>query len=302
MHDLFAMYNKTYAIASEFFEDDVDENGNFQKSPRRPKMNDLQIIALAITTESACIDSENLLFSKLNCDYKERFGPLVHRTSFNRRRRKLAPQTMELIKRIAMVIDAKSDINIVDSMPWPIAKNSREGSLKICKENPEKAPAKGYSAVDRTFYIGYKLHLLSNEHGVVQDLMVTPANVHDIQYLKDLDPEWYIKGKSIIGDKGYISATLQADLFTQFDIELKVPYRRNQKSKLPLDPVLGKKRRRVETQFSQLCDQFRAKHNYAKLFAGFFARLVSKVAAMSVLQIVNLKNNRPLNHLKHAWA
>src|SRR5690606_15746870 len=102
------------------------------------------------------------------------------------------------------------------------------------------------------------------------------------------------------GDKGYISAPVKTDLFTQYQIELKVPYRKNQKDREPLDPQLGKKRRRIETQFSQLCDQFSMKHNYAKLFVGFFTRLLSKIAAISVLQWVNLENNRPINHLKHA--
>ena len=47
MHDLKSMYNKTLAFAIKMFEDDVNEFGNFRFTPRAPKMNDLQVIALS---------------------------------------------------------------------------------------------------------------------------------------------------------------------------------------------------------------------------------------------------------------
>ena len=201
-----------------------------------------------------------------------------------------------------MTIGVESDIHVVDSMPCPIVKNSRERNFRICKQGPDNAPRKGYSAVDRRYYIGYKLHLLTNHKGIFQDLMVTPANVHDINFLKQIEPEEYMMGKTLLGDRGYISKQVQIDLFTNYQIELKVPYKNNQKQHSEHDPELGKKRRRIEVQFSQLCDQFRLKHNYAKSFSGFLTRVLSKIAAIAVLQCVNLEKGRPINHIKHAWA
>lgn len=302
MHDLYAMYTKTLEIAKQIFEDDLNEDGNFTFKPVQPKMSDIQIIALAVAAESASIDSENWLFSKLKTDYRLRFHNLIDRTRFNRRRRALGGYVEELIKRISLSLEVEADVNLVDSMPCPIVKNSREQSFRICKEVPDNAPRKGYSAVDKRYFIGYKLHLITSAHGVIQDMQITPANVHDISFLKALDPECYILGKTLVGDRGYISHTLQTDLFTYHKIELKVPYRKNQKDKKPLDPILGKKRRRIETQFSQLCDQFRLKHNYAKSFSGFLTRIMSKLAAIAVLQWVNIEKGRPLNHIKHAWS
>lgn len=303
MHDLKAMYKKTFSIAKEFFKDDINAQGNFRPSARHPKMSDLAIISLAVCAESASIDSENLLFSKLKTNYSSMFPQLIHRTRYNRRRRALREYIQELIKRIAMKIGKGSTIDLVDSMPCPVVKNSRERSYSICKEALHTAPRKGYSAVDKRFYIGYKLHLLSSEHGVIQDLQITPANVHDIHYLKKLNPEYYTRGKTIIGDKGYISAQVQTDLFTEHNINLKVPYKRNQKeSHSHINYADAKKRRRIETQFSQLCDQFRIKWNYAKTYVGFTTRIFSKVAAIGVLQLINIEKKRPLNHIKHAWA
>jgi hypothetical protein len=44
------------------------------------------------------------------------------------------------------------------------------------------------------------------------------------------------------------------------------------------------------------------KRNYAKSFKGLSTRVVSKVAAVTVLQMINKINGRPLNHIKHALA
>lgn len=161
---------------------------------------------------------------------------------------------------------------------------------------------RGCSAVDKRFFIGYKLHLLTSEHGVFQDMQVTPGNVHDINFLKDVKLEDYTKGKTLLGDRGYISKAVQTDLFTTHDITLEVPYRSNQKEQMVVDKVKGRKRRRIEVLFSQLCDQFRIKLNYAKSFAGFLGRVASKLAAVAVLQRVNVEKGRPLNQIKHAWS
>ena len=105
---------------------------------------------------------------------------------------------------------------IVDSMPCSVVRNSRERSFALCKEDPSNAPRKGYSAVDKKLFIGYKLHLLMSEHGVFQDMQITPGNVHDVNFLKDMCIEEYTKGKTLLGDRGYISREVQTDLFTTY--------------------------------------------------------------------------------------
>lgn len=302
MHDLIPMYNKNLTYLQEVFEDDVDQHGNFHKSPSRPKMSDLEVISLAVTAESASIDSENWLFSKLRTDYSAQFPNLIDRTRFNRRRRGLQSWITEFTSRLSITMGVESTIDIVDSMPCPIVRNAREKSFKVCREEHLTAPKKGYSAVDRKYYIGYKLHLLTDENGIYQDMQVTPANVHDINFLKDCAFEDWCKGRTILGDRGYISASLQTDLFTNYGIHLEVPFRKNQKDKKPVEPAKARKRRRIETQFAQLCDQFNIKKNYAKTFLGFLTRIASKLAGIAVLQKLNLEKGRPINHLKHAWS
>ncbi|HRN92924.1 MAG TPA: transposase, partial [Ferruginibacter sp.] len=70
---------------------------------------------------------------------------------------------------------------------------------------------KGYSAVNRGWFIGYKLHVVIFDNGVVQQSGVTKGNIHDINYLKGLRE--LPSGKLLLGDRAYRSNPLQMDLF-----------------------------------------------------------------------------------------
>ena len=61
---------------------------------------------------------------------------------------------------------------------------------------------------------------------------------------------------SIYGDKGYIGADVQLDLFETAHIRLEGPYQLNQKDWKPTFIPFAKARKRIETRFSQLTEQF----------------------------------------------
>ncbi|NMA74543.1 MAG: transposase, partial [Bacteroidales bacterium] len=66
--------------------------------------------------------------------------------------------------------------------------------------------------------------------------------------------------------------------------------------------VFRKARKRIETLFSQLCDQFMIRRNYAKSFDGLKNRILSKIMALTVIQLINKQENRNINNLKIAIA
>ena len=78
--------------------------------------------------------------------------------------------------------------------------------------------------------------------------------------------------------------------------------RKNQKDYTLYPPVYKKVRKRIETFFSQLCDQFMLKRNYAKTLIGLSVRILTKVTSVTLLQYINLKNDKPINNLKYALA
>ena len=51
--------------------------------------------------------------------------------------------------------------------------------------------------------------------------------------------------------------------------------------------IFRKSRKRIETLFSQLCDQFMIRRNYAKSFEGFKTRILSKITALTTIQYIN---------------
>ena len=77
--------------------------------------------------------------------------------------------------------------------------------------------------------------------------------------------------------------------------------RENQTNYKPQFYLFKKVRKRVETVFSQLDDQFMMVRNYAKNVTGLFSRILAKVLAVTVLQyIYKFINNQPIGHVKHA--
>jgi len=100
----------------------------------------------------------------------------------------------------------------------------------------------------------------------------------------------------LIADRGYLPSAQQLDLFTICAIELQTPSRANQKDYKPFSPIFKRTRKRIEALFTQLCDQFMIKHNYAKSALGISVRILSKITAVTLLQFINLKNDKPLNH------
>ena len=232
MHDLKSNYLKIKKQVRLALKDSLDQRDNLHFYPNSPKMSDLEIISLAITAECLEIDSENLLWSKLKKDYSLLFPNLVHRTRFNQRRRGLKDWIVYCADQLADQIPTEEQLYIVDSIPIPVCKLSREKSSKVCRKPTDVVKAsKGYFAADKSYFWGFRLHLITSLSGVFQELKILPANVHDIHFLKQLTQS-HLYDCKLIGDRAYRSNPLQLSLFEQFQIDLQVPYRINQKEEL----------------------------------------------------------------------
>lgn len=301
MHNLKTNFDIIFNIVNATLCDHLNDDGNLQFYPNKPKMSDCQVITMSILAESLGIDSENYLWSKLKKDYREAFPNIPHLVRYNARRKRLAPWIEKTNKLQADVLNIGEDAYTVDSIPVPICKLAREYQVRICKQDFDTAPDKGYSAVFKQFYIGYKLHLVTSIRGIFHSCTISKASLHDSAFLKEIKHSG-LNNSILLGDRGYISAKQQLDLFTSVNVRLQTPMRANQKNFQPYDKVYGKFRKKIETQFAQLCDQMMLKRNYAKTIQGLSTRIASKLAAITVLQTLNLKNGRPLNHLKHALA
>jgi hypothetical protein len=301
MHNLKTNFDKILDITKSFFQDSLNADGNYYYYPNKPKMSDCEIIALSLVGEAIGIDSENYLFGKIKADHIHDFPNLIDRSRFNRRRRRLGDLIARLNDQVSSLLNEDENIYLVDSIPVPICKIAREKRCKICMEDYETAPDKGYSAVTKSYFFGFKLHLAISIRGIYSSMELTKASIHDIHFLNELKYSG-IADCGLIGDKGYVSEPIQQDLFTTRQIRLFTPVKSGQHDKEPFPFIFMKSRKRIETLFSQLCDQLMLKRNYAKSTKGLSVRILCKITAVTMLQYINYQNEKPLNHLKYALA
>jgi hypothetical protein len=254
----------------------------------------IELIAINITSEYLGIDSECQLFRVIEGSYLE---DKIERSVYNRRKRLLFPYMEQLRIQLSSALSESKDYLIIDSMPAEVCKNARANRSKICKDVENAYPDKGFCASQNMYYYGYKIHCVCSIEGVFQSIDLSPASVHDIHYLKDL--KYQYSHCTVLGDMGYLSAEYQLNLFETAQIKLQTPMRKNQKDFKPQPYIYKRCRKRIETLFSQLCDQFMIRRNYAKTFVGFKTRSLSKITALTMIQYLNkFLFDRPINNLK----
>jgi virulence-associated protein VapD len=261
---------------------------------RKPKLGNLELIAMNLTSEYMGINSELQLFRDIKNTILD---GMIERSVYNRRKRALFLQIEQVRKTLAKDFNEFEDVYVIDSMPLEICKNARASRSKICRDVDYALQSKGYCASQKAYYFGYKLHGVCSLSGVIQSIDITPASVHDIQMLKDV--KWNYSKCTLLGDMGYLSADIQLNLFETVQIQLHTPMRKNQSNYVEQPYIFKRARKRIETLFSQMCDQFRIRSNYAKTFVGYSTRILSKITAITVMQHLNkFVFNRPINNLK----
>ena len=137
MNNLLANYERILEVLRK-----ISTDRQLLMQRRRSKMSDLRVIGLILTAEYMGIDSEKDLFRKLPCSFRGK----IHRTVYNRRKRRLMPYQNAIRMKLAESFNDSEDIFIVDSMPLQVCKIARSSRSKICKEELYSMLAKGYCA------------------------------------------------------------------------------------------------------------------------------------------------------------
>ncbi len=146
---------------------------------RKQKMSDIGVVAMSLTAEFMSIDTENSLLKQLLLD---EIPNLIERSQFNKRRRKLFLFSEQIRTKLAAQFICFEDYFIIDSKPLEICKFSRHSRIKICKDDFETAPSKGFCASQNSWFFGYKLHWVCSINGVFHLLDITKAEVHDVHF------------------------------------------------------------------------------------------------------------------------
>lgn len=301
MYSIKNNFDKILRLIKDVLGAECPETGNLLRPGPKPTFTDLEVIALSITAESLSLDSENRLFVIIKSEYTKDFPNIISRRQYNDRR-KLLFNWQELIRnRLAGKLNEITEVYAVDSMPLEICKMARMGRNNMGKEEEYLNPEKGYCASQDRWYYGYKLHAACSPTGVIQSMDMTAASVHDNHYLLDISSNY--RNCIMAGDKGYIvnPSDNKALALKEAKVCMEIPYRNNQKDKKPVLYILKVIRKRIETVFSHLCDQFLIQRNYAKSFMGYKTRILAKVSGLTMLQYINkFITGKPVGQVKYA--
>ena len=287
MSNLQAVYTKIYELLHE-----IEAADYFIEQRKKPKLSDKALVALSLAAETLGIDSERFLFKQLPESVRGR----IERSVYNRRLRRLSQKIETIRQSVVERLESQSALYVVDSMPLEVCKLSRAKRSRTCQDYADSRPDYGYCAAQDSHYFGFKLHAVCTPSGVIKMFDISKASVHDIHYLNDVQAR--LSHGTLLGDKGYLSRPWQADLFEANSINLATPMRKNQKHFKVFPQAFRRARKRIETLFSQLCDQFMVRRNYAKSFTGFARRLTTKIVALTFIQWHNVRNGNKMNNIK----
>ena len=136
-------------------------------------------------------------------NYKDLFSYLVHYDRFVALIKLAFPALVCLLKTLE---GAVTEYLFIDATPMAVCHNLRERRHKVFKGLAKKG------RTSTGWFFGFKLHFIFNTHGEIVRMQITGGNVNDRSPVMNLMRDISAK---LIGDKGYISKKLSAELFEQ---------------------------------------------------------------------------------------
>ena len=276
-------------------------NAEDGRSGRNPDAPDSDILTISWLLEYIGADSEHAGYPRLKVQLQTLFPSLPERSRFNRRRRNLMAAS-EVIRQTLRICFSQTDVFIVNSFPMPICDLKR---AKPSTSDLKWADASGCLATYGTCttkglgtFFGFRGHVITTNDGVPVDFAIASANIDDREVLRVLSES---RGYPIVlGDKGYVSESLQKELLATENTCLLATLRSNQKRQYPkaFRRLQVRLRRRIETTVAQLTDQFGISRVRARGHWGLMTRMSNKFGASLLGAFLNSCLGKPLMKLK----
>jgi hypothetical protein len=162
-----------------------------------------------------------------------------------------------LFKHLLTRVSFDPEVSLIDSFPVPTCRFGRAYRCRILAEQS----AFGHDEMTKQSFYGLRAHLRVCWPGVIVDMDLAPANVHDLRLAEELlqqAPEGWV-----LGDRNYWSPELQERLGEE-GLSLLAPYKSKKREGKRWPSWLVQKRRRIETVISQITERYRAKRVWAR--------------------------------------
>ena len=271
-------------IVAEIYERETPEAVRKRKNVSKMKLSDVDIITMSIVGEMVGADSERGWYGYCRKNFSDIFGEFCERSRYNRIRRNLHSVIWQIFDGIVKLLGT-GDVAIVDSAPVPVCKFGR---ARFHKTYRGYGASYGRCVSKKETYYGYKLHVVCALEGYPVRYMLTSANTDDRKPVAELSeglPLW-----ALIADKGYIGKNFTQQLFVETGLHIFTPSRSNAKNpSIPRSLAISvfKRRRRIETFFSQFSDQFNFQRVRARSLWGLITRLNLKFLAFILSVFLN---------------
>jgi hypothetical protein len=252
--------------------------------PDPSSCSDSELITVAVVSECRTWDRETVAMQEWTA-YRHLFPRLPERSRFNRRRRNLMGAINQIRQLVLTMLDVAQDAyGAIDSLPLPVV--AFHLAPQRSRDWDAHGATFGYCASKKQTFFGYRLHLVVTLGGVILDFELTAANADERDAAADMLPAH--KGRTFLGDKGYVQAQLAAELATS-GVRLVAARRAKERMQLPdmLKRLIKRFRQIIETVNGQLSDQFAIEQNYAHSFWGLCARLYTKLTAHTLCLYLN---------------
>ena len=239
-----------------------------RKRNRPCKMHLSEIITILIAFHQSGMSCFKYFYKELMINCRNLFNYLVHYDRFIALIKLAFPAVVCMLKTLEGKV---TEYMFIDATPMAVCHNLREKRHKVFKGLAKK----GKSSTG--WFFGFKLHFIFNTFGEIVRMSITGGNVNDRSPVMDM-----VRGitAKLIGDKGYISKKLSAELFEQ-KVTLITKIKKNMKNILmeTTDKMMLMRRSFIETIFSSMKSLNTLVHNRHRspinAFAHIFAGLIN---------------------------
>lgn len=252
-----------------------------QRGPQ-PTLADSEVLTIEVVGAFLGLETDKGTFEYFRRHWNHYFPQLaqVHRTTYVRQSANLWQVKALLWRALLPRVHFDPAFSIVDSLPLPVCRFAR---ATYCRRLREVA-AYGYDEVARQKFFGLRAHLRICWPGVITDIDLAPAHVHELPVAEQFLS--HLRGWAL-GDRNYWSPKLTAKL-AEHQLHLLAPYKSKKREKAPWPTWLKHKRYRIETVIGQLVERFRIKRVWARdlwhLCSRWWRRVLSHTFAVYLCQ------------------
>ena len=243
---LFCFVDDFYKGFEPWYKKSLITSGN-KKRNRASKMSLSEIITILIAFHQSGMACFKYFYLELIRNYRNLFKYLVHYDRFTALIKLAFPALVCLLKTLEGKV---TEYLFIDATPMAVCHNLREKRHKVFKGLAKKGKT------STGWFFGFKLHFIFNTYGEIIRIQITGGNVNDRSPVMDLVKDISAK---LIGDKGYISKKLSAELFEQ-KVTLITKIKKNMKNYLMdmTDKMMLMRRSFIETIFYKASKYFNA--------------------------------------------